>query len=119
MPLNTPIKKVVLVKYLVTTGWSDQEDWGIWSLGKKSLFQFAKPEKPCKAIRFKGNYFNGDEKTKVWINGTLLGEFILANKIINIDNQSFSGDSVKIELGHSNIISPTSLGIGKDPREMK
>lgn len=118
--VNSPVEKKQLMNYLVLSkGWSAQEEWGVWSMGKKSVISFSKPYEPFEGIRFRGWYYNGDEKTNVWINGNFVGSFVLIDQIIPVNSRDLTGDHVRIALEHSNPISPSALGQSNDTRKIK
>jgi len=118
--LNVPIENADLTKYLYFgKGWSRQEEQGIWSIGKSSTIIVPKPEKPFDFVKFNGQYFNGDEKTGVWINGTFFGDFILTDQTIGINTSILYGEYIKITLEHKNPISAADLGADTDTRKVK
>lgn len=120
IPVNFLIEDEDMTKYLrFRKGWSHQEKWGVWSTGEKSIIIFPNPEEPYAAIRFKGSYFNGREKTAVWINGELMGRFFLTDKVIKVGKNISGAGLIRITLEHKNPVSPLELGKSKDERKIK
>ncbi|WP_020158934.1 alginate O-acetyltransferase AlgX-related protein [Methylobacter marinus] len=118
--VDLPVEKKQLTKYIVfSKGWSMQENWGIWSLGKRSVFIFSKPDKSFIGIRLKGQYYNGDEKTRVRVNGKFVGNFVLTDQIIRINSSDLYDEYIRIELEHLNPVFPHALGQSNDAREIK
>jgi hypothetical protein len=110
-------------KLLLTKGWSSQENWGVWSLGNESEVKFQVDDNVMGNelinITIKGHYYNGPEKTTVFINGKLLGEYQLMNKSFLIPTKDLSGNIVRIEFRHIDVFSPYQLGRSKDNRAIK
>ncbi len=119
--VNSPILNREINNYLyLLRGWSLPEAWGVWSIGKKSTIIFPRPEKPFNAIRLRGGYFYGIEKTGVSINGKFMGRFVLIDKVIPIGKEISNSKLIKITLEHENPISAFDIGINKkDRRKMK
>ena len=70
-------------------------------------------------VQITGNYFEGSEKTEVWINDRFLGHFDLQNTVIEIP-VDIQGDLIfKIEFRHPETLSPAEMGLSKDTREVK
>jgi len=119
--LNTPLGKKALSEQLyLLKGWSWQEEWGLWSTGKESEIIFSRPREGFDAIRLRGVYFWGPEKTTVRINGRLMGSFVLIDAVIPVDKDIYNAKIIKITLEHKNPISPYDVGISEfDKRKIK
>ncbi len=104
-------------------GWSEQESWGIWSLGSQSELDFYVPEDLLTSKQFKltikGKYFNGVEKTKVTVNDQYIGQYVLENKTFIIDSSSLVDNKINMILQHSLLKSPAELGKSHDNRKIK
>jgi len=101
------IQKHQLGKYIIFNyGWWAQEDWGLWSNGKSSRFMFNSGEKKSKKLFIEGKYFNGEEKTVVYVNGIKLGAFVLTKKEIEIPTQAQKSKINLVELRHKESVSP-------------
>jgi hypothetical protein len=100
-------------------GWGRPEEWGRWSIGRRSEFAIPAHGLKVSQVRITGNYFEGSEKSEVWINDRFLGHFDLQNKLIDIP-ADMQGDLIfEIELRHPETPSPAEMGLSKDTREVK
>lgn len=110
-------------KLLLTKGWSSQEVWGIWSVGKVSSFSLNLSASLLKQetieINIQGQYYNGSEKTAVEINGLSFGKHVLINKTFSIPAKLIINNQLDVHLTHSSVISPAELGKSKDHRKIK
>jgi len=111
-----------LEKYIIFyDGWSEQEDWGIWSEGKESSFFLLNVEdRPVKSLLIEGIYFNGEEQTEVYLNGINLGVFVLTKKELYIPMKEQGAEIFHVELKHKKPISPMELNSkNTDDRKIK
>jgi len=119
-PVGAPIAGVDLTKHLFfREGWGVQRDEGIWSVGNTSVIIIPRPADPVKSIRFKGRYFYGDERTRVWIDDQLAGDFVLTDKAVALNGPPSGGRHITITLEHANPVSRAELGLSNDPRRIK
>lgn len=105
-------------------GWSSQEKFGRWSLGKESIFSFKIDSKLLKKntinLKLQGHYFNGDEKTQVTINNISFGNHILTDKTFSFSTRLIEkNEIITIRLDHDSVISPAKLGVSMDSRKIK
>jgi len=108
---------------LLSLGWSNQEDWGVWSDGEQSELVFnvapALLAKKYLTVTIKGKYYNGSEQTKVRINGKSFGAAELLNASFTIASNSLVNNRIHISLTHLKHASPKALGLGADNRAIK
>lgn len=102
-------------KLLMSTGWANQEDWGVWSIGNDSriVLKINKKGKKHKLI-LKGIYFNSAEKTGVFINGVKIGNYVLKDIELEIPGNLIKSDFVTIKLEHFSPISPREINATLD-----
>lgn len=104
-------------------GWGFPEDWGRWSLGKRSTLKFipapglAALDAPVLSIR--GRYFGPVEATAVFLNGTCLGNFELLDARIPLPEGALAGGHVALELVHERPLRPADVSDSEDQRELK
>ena len=104
-------------------GWAFPEDWGRWSLGRRSVIKFvpapglATLAAPRLAIQ--GRYFGPAEATAVYLNGAHLGDFELADASIPLPAGSLAGEHVVLELLHAQPLRPADVSASGDMREIK
>lgn len=104
-------------------GWAFPEDWGRWSLGKRSCLKFvptpalAALETPVLHIR--GRYFGSAEATELLLNGVSLGKHVLSDAHVILPAGSLRGDYAVIELRHERPLRPADVGDSEDRREIK
>ena len=119
-PLDTPINAKAMETYIsFFDGWGRPEEWGRWSIGRRSEFAIPAHGLKVSQVRITGNYFEGSENSEVWLNDRFLGHFDLQNKVIDIP-VDMQGDLIfEIELRHPETPSPAEMGLSKDTREVK
>jgi len=107
-----------------TIGWSIKEKWGIWSEGKTSklLFRLKMNDKfkiSRLNLNFKGQYYQGAEKTAVFVNDNYIGRYNLIDNTINIPGKYIKDHVITVTLNHEKPVSPyESEGIN-DKRKLK
>ncbi|MBP6682352.1 MAG: FkbM family methyltransferase [Halioglobus sp.] len=105
------------------SGWAFPEDWGRWSLGRRSVIKFipapglATQAAPLLSIR--GRYFGPVEATGVYLNGRHLGDFELRDADIGLPPGSLDGDHMVLELVHGRPLRPADVSDSVDTREIK
>ncbi len=105
------------------SGWAFPEDWGRWSLGRRSVIKFipgsglATLAAPLLSIR--GRYFGPVEATGVYLNGRHLGDFELLDADIGLPPGSLVGDHVVLELVHAQPLRPADVSDSVDTRDIK
>jgi len=100
-------------KILFLNGWYSKEKWGVWTRGKISKFAVKISNKDI-SIVIKTRLFSKD-KTKIFINNKLLGDYLLDGiNTIKIPNSFLDSDTLEFEFNNKNIISPKG-----DRRELK
>jgi hypothetical protein len=108
---------------LLSSGWSSQEDWGVWSDGGQSGMVFnVAPNlltKKYLKLTINGRYFKGSEQTKVRINGQPFGTKELAHASFYIPSDMITNNRVSVNLTHTSIASPKELGLSSDNRHIK
>jgi hypothetical protein len=120
LPINETLKTSQLLYYVsFVEGWTNEEAWGRWSLDNSSLFSVYKGSSSVKSVRISGKYFNGEEETSVWINDYFVGSYTLTDSIISIPEAVANDQVINIKLEHKLPVSPLSLGISSDPRNIK
>jgi FkbM family methyltransferase len=104
-------------------GWAFPEDWGRWSLGKRSCIKFIPaPElaaQSAPALKIRGRYFGPDELTSVFLNGVSLGDFDLRDVRIELPAASLVGKHVVLELVYGQPLRPSDVSDSPDQREIK
>jgi hypothetical protein len=108
---------------LLSSGWSQPEEWGVWSLGEESTLLLRVAPAVLRGARFKlllkGKYYNGAEITGVKINGEDFGWHILRNKSFDVPSELLIDGLLRLQLVHKTPISPYSLGKSSDQRKLK
>jgi hypothetical protein len=98
---------------LLGSGWSvpeltDGKVDGVWSEGEMSRLVIAYgPERQFRQLSLTGNYFDGNERTRVTINGVDLGwQTLHTGTLLTIPPQDRSVHSLTVELRHESPRSP-------------
>jgi len=111
-------------------GWSQREDWGIWSTGQRSNLTISvpRPTPPNLRLLIKGSFYLVDRhpsvNARVTANGVEIGVLTadLAHNVIDVSLPlptavlASSGGVLKIDLLVDNPASPQSLGMSEDAR---
>jgi hypothetical protein len=122
-----PVKQVhpqgFNTELLLADGWSQPEDWGVWSRGRLSTVTLRVAPALRQANKLKilvrGRYFNGREATTVTINGRSFGRHILTEKRFRIRTAELDDGKLHLQFGHHNPVSPSALGLGDDARQLR
>ncbi len=95
---------------LLDKGWSAITENGVWSLGKRSSMYIRLDEgsRP-RQLQIQGAYFNGEEPTRLLVNGQLLSEKPLLNLTVDLPAGLEDSPALRIELQHLNPMSPRDL----------
>lgn len=105
------------------SGWSSAEKTGTWSIGTESVFQLRLVPGLLKQeyvyLGIDGHYFNGEEMTKVEINGVSYGAEILRSHVFRVSTNTILDRRVTVRLRHSDVRSPKMLGQGEGTRMIK
>lgn len=108
---------------LLSRGWSLPEKSGAWSMGSTSTLSMKIPPKfrheHALTLDIRGNYFNGEELTGVIVNGHDLGGHVLTSARFELPMESLDDDILRLQLNHSNPVSPHALGKSDDKRKLK
>jgi hypothetical protein len=108
---------------LLSSGWSQPEEWGVWSIGKESTLLLRVAPEVLRGTRFKlflkGRYYNGAEITGVKINGEDFGWHILSNKSFDVPSELLVNGLLRLQLAHKTPISPYTLDKSNDQRKLK
>jgi len=113
-------------------GWSNREDWGIWSIGKESTLTFSIPKGAPTRLRLhiKGSFFLRERHptvvARITVNDIDIGIFTptLANNTIDESLAlpaaalSPSAGPLRIKLWVDSPASPKSLGLSEDTRAL-
>lgn len=121
LTLNKTITAPKFMEYFkACEGWSFVEDWGMWSDGKTAKIVFnSQGINPSKMI-IKGRYFIQPKETKVTINDVSLGRFNLTDHSFNLKKLlDKKTPLIEVTLEFSNPVSPLSLNLSKDPRQLE
>ncbi|UYB51731.1 hypothetical protein OCJ37_17445 [Xanthomonas sp. AM6] len=122
------VKPDQLSRYL-KSGWSNQEPWGVWSLGSTSIVKFRVTETiRNRELVLTANGFWAGKRQSMMVNTRING--------VAIQPQSFSatapqpvrivarlpeisaGSAVTVELQYDSTISPAAAGVSVDDREL-
>jgi hypothetical protein len=117
-----PIRIDEFRKYiLLKEGWYTPEKWGVWSqLNKSSLvFKLPNNHKGDIKVHFKGQYFNGQEKTAIFVKGRKVADEFLTNAIVHVPEELFDDKVVNIELEHKNLVTHSDVVKSNDNRRIK
>ncbi|MCG8611396.1 MAG: hypothetical protein MI864_12755 [Pseudomonadales bacterium] len=100
------------------SGWSEPEETSVWSSGKRASLKIklADQQQPL-YLSLKGHYFNGNEKTRVLMNGEEVGQFDLSS--VQIALPAGQTPHLTVEFQFLSAISPKSLGLSGDDRAIK
>ena len=105
------------------SGWAFPEDWGRWSLGRRSCLKFIpSPSLAARAVpelHIRGRYFGPAEATGVYLGGVLLGNFDLSDARIPLPPGSLAGSHAVLELAHEQPLRPCDVSASGDRREIK
>lgn len=107
---------------LFAAGWSVKLPEGVWSLDKKSLLYVTwEPGSPPDNLFIHGKYFEGEEQTRLLINGQLVNEGPLKNLTIKLPDLPTDDTWLVIELQHLNPLVPAEVNPSgsTDPRSIK
>ena len=112
-----------LLRY--STGWSQFEPWGVWSLGDRSRIEFRLPLprftgwEDALVLNFRGCYFGDNTSTQILINGCFLEDADLCEHALRIPLGLLDENRVVLlELRHQAAVSPSYLGTGSDTRAL-
>lgn len=99
-------------------GWSTRTPRGIWSLNHRStLYLRLAPGQHPKQLFIHGNYYNGAEATRLFINGQLVSEAPLEGLTVALPAGLATASELTIELQHLN---PREVAPGsQDNRRIK
>jgi hypothetical protein len=106
-------------------GWHEPESWGCWCKGYESMFSIrVNPLVLSKKMKLNANYYNGSQKTKIWINDIFLGNQNLAEDPIitlpePISHLSTKEGMIKIRFQSDDLSSPLVLSGANDNRMLK
>jgi len=110
-------------RLLFNHGWDNPECWGVWSIGPESDLSLKLDKtllsKSFVKLNLQGNYHNGNEKTRISINGLNMGMYELNNKTFWLARDTFKDNRLQIHLTHQSYLSPAQLGISQDERNIK
>jgi FkbM family methyltransferase len=109
--------------FYLPQGWAFPEEWGRWSIGKRSVLKF-KPAAGLGAMRepvlqIRGCYFGPAELTGVYLDGQCLGRFDLADAAIPLPAGVLAQDWVALEFEHEQPLRPSACSDSNDDREIK
>lgn len=109
--------------FYLPNGWAFPEDWGRWSLGKRSVLKF-KPaavlaDIPEAVLRIRGRYFGPAELTGVYLDDVCLGRFDLTDATIALPAGVLAKDWLALELEHEQPLRPSACSDSADDREIK
>ena len=106
---------------LMDSGWSAITENGVWTMGKRSsiYIRLDEGETPGQ-LRIQGAYFNGEEPTRLFVNGQLLSETPLLDHTVELPPGLEGSPSLHIELQHMNPMSPHDVNPkNRDIRKIK
>ena len=108
---------------LFHSGWSRTEAGGTWSIGAESIFEIRLAPSLLSEefvyLEIDGQYYNGEEKTEVEINGVPYEPQILNHQSFRIPSQEILNQRVTVRLRHFDVRSPKMLGISESTRMIK
>lgn len=90
-------------------GWSAITADGVWSLGERSSLYIKLGDVPRKKLLLQGRYFNGDEATRLFINGQLVSETPLKNHAVRLPADLDTAKPIHIELHHLKPLAPNAV----------
>jgi hypothetical protein len=112
--------------YFRGSGWAEPESWGTWSIGPSAEIQLPLPNQNQKTLNIDVKSLGPNQKVRIFVNEipikvwsldsakTNTLSFYLSHQII----QSSLNNSLQIRFESLYPISPSSLGIGKDSRNL-
>ncbi len=105
------------------SGWAFPEDWGRWSLGRRSCLKFVPAQdlagRDDLTLHICGRYFGPPEATGVVLNGVKLGDFELHDALIPLPPGSLVAGHVVLELTHDQPLRPADVSDSEDVRDIK
>jgi hypothetical protein len=109
---------------LLGSGWSPREDWGVWSDGRTSeiLLRFDALKEDDLNLLVDCYYFNNQEETDVFVNGSfLLRQNLETNPSLKIPRTLLDNGKgyLTLKFSYSSTSSPFDLGLGDDHRQLK
>jgi len=105
------------------SGWAFPEDWGRWSLGRRSSVKFVPAQSLASGnsltLHIRGRYFGPPEATGVMLNGVKLGDYELIDAHIPLPPGSLAAGHVVLELSHEQPLRPADVSGSEDLRDIK
>lgn len=121
--------KAIIDLSVVKTGWSPPLEWGIWSMGTRSVLEFPISTKQLKNIKVSMNYqvFAGcakEQKIDIFINDNRATQWVYktyhgfhTKDFTYTLNKKFKAKNLKMRFDILNACSPKELGISKDAKK--
>jgi hypothetical protein len=112
---------------ILMSGWAYPESWGAWSISDKATLSLPKPESNAKSLVLEARALVSNEHpeqlVKVMMNGKLRVSSVLTKEdgnqiLIPLEPDDLSGERLVIELQLPNLVSPASLRMGQDDRQL-
>mgnify|MGYP001497360945 CR=1 FL=1 len=104
---------------ILSSGWSGPEQEGAWSDEIQSVLTLPVPVgEKVRRVRFKGQYYGTQRTSMVTVNGRKLGDYNLANAVVELPVDFAQTGTVQIVLQHPNATSPKSRGRSEDARPL-
>ena len=108
-------------------GWGQNEDWGVWSIGKETLLALFMPSGTPKILTLDVRAFinnqHPSQQVNISINGLFLKTVTLSafdgNKIeLNLPPSTYGKEWIEIGFSLPQAVSPKELGMGEDNRKL-
>jgi hypothetical protein len=112
---------------ILTSGWAYPESWGAWSIADKVILSLPKPESNAKSlvleVRALVSNKYPEQLVNVMMNGKLRVSSVLNKEdgnqiLIPLEAGDLSGERLVIEVQLPSLVSPASLGMGNDDRQL-
>jgi len=112
---------------ILMSGWAYPESWGAWSIADKATLSLPKPESNAKSLVLEVRALVSNKHPEQLVNVMMNGK-LRVSTLLNIedDNQilipleagDLSSERLIVEFQLPSLVSPASLGMGKDERKL-
>jgi hypothetical protein len=102
---------------ILSAGWSTRETKGVWTNARRSVLEIRVPPTERRLrLRFSGQYYYGQNRTLVSLNGTPLQQLDLSEGVIETPKGAAATGAIRLELAHPTAASPLQRGESADER---
>jgi hypothetical protein len=102
---------------ILSAGWSTRETSGVWTNARRSVLEIRVPPTGRRLrLRFSGQYYYGQNRTLVSLNGTPLQQLDLSEGVIETPKGAAATGAIRLELAHPTAASPLQRGESADER---